>query len=721
MSRMPAEALKEKNRIPDTERRHRGARHGMLRKSLAVLLALLFIAGFSGRASAERSKSTAADLTAVLSPGTPECGVGAQKVKGRVWLLLPASADFERLTLDGPPNALLRGSVPDAVLSLDENGLGKDLNLTELFGEMKPGTPYVLSLQVPDGKGEKKSSLTLMKSAALSSLHIILDTPLKGINASADKSAGSGGFLVKLDPEGNPAAEGVLERLSGRGNASWTHSGDKKPYNLKLKEAAQLIDGAGVARSWCLLSNNVMADGHDRTGLYNQVALKMFQDLGGASALSSEPVDLYINREYRGTYLLTEKVEIQETRVDIRKSAYAAEDRQTATRVLREDLRADGELWRLQEIMEGGPGISLKREKASGGDELLGTGIQAYQYASGSELKPGGAGGYLLELDFRFYDARSWFITRRGAQVVVKEPEYAAYEQLREIALYVQQMEDALYADSGLNTSGRHYSEYIDLVSLADSYALDAFTANIDAFLTSAYFYTDRDEQGGLTPLVSGPAWDYDYAGPGGQALLSPRLGERDKYPEVWVLQFLTKGDFMQELQAVCRNRLRPLWQQLNEGGLEAEIARLTVSQKMNGLLWENDFESGAARYASALRKRFAVWYDSLWQEDKLTGLQIVPADGMLEALVTGTAETVRWYRVDEADGWTLHEIAGETGTRFLPAEDGVYIAAAEGQNAAWNPALKGKNEYLLQGEPQPVAREKITLYSAPFRFEAKA
>lgn len=693
----------------------------MLRVCLAVLMfAALFGRVFPGRADAESVVRGPSELRAVLYPEASECDVYTRKIQGITWLLLPAGANFECLTLEGPPDALLRGSVPQAVLTLDEKGLGVNLNLTELFGVMEPGKPYRLSLEFPDGEAVKKSSLMLMKSAALSSVHIGLELPLRDINDSADKSTGSAGYLVKLNPEGKPVAEGVLERLSGRGNASWTYSADKKPYNLKLKEAAQLIDGAGVARHWCLISGNVMAEGHDQTGLYNQVALKMFQDLGGASAISAEPLDLYINHEYRGTYLLTEKVEIQETRVNIRKSAYAVEDRENVVRVLQKNLRAEGELWRLQEILQAGPGISLRREDASGGDELLSAGIQAYQYAAGSRLKPGGAGGFLLELDFRFYEARAWFITRRGAQVVVKEPEYATFEQVREIALFVQRMEDALYAESGMNTEGRHYSEYIDLSSLAVSYALDAFTSNTDAFLTSAYFYTDRDELGMLTPLFSGPAWDYDYAKPGERALLNTRMGERDKYPEVWAMQFLTKGDFMRELQDVCRNQLRPLWQRLNEGGLETEIRRISFSQKMNGLLWENNFEESATRYAAELRARFDFWYGQLWNGDKLTGLQIVPVEDGLEVLMTGPADTVQWYRVDEEGGWTLQKIVGVTGTRFKPTEDGLYIAAAEGLNVAWNPDLKGRKEYLFQGEPEPVARKTIVLYSAPFYFQVK-
>lgn len=657
-------------------------------------------------------------LACVLCEDAPEGEVRVQFAEDRSWLLLPASADFKHLMLRGPANTVLRGTRPDRSICLDENGAGEDLDLTQLFGPMQPGNQYLMTVSTGSGRGIKTTKITLMKSAALNSLHISLDKPISEINASQYQSVSGSGYLLKLDADGNRIAEAEVERLAGRGNASWTHSGAKRPYQFRLSEAAQLIAGAGTAKSWCLLSNNVMSIGHDRTGLYNTVAMKLFQDMNGSSALSAENVDLYINGEYRGTYLLTEKPEIQENRVNIRKSAYAKNDAAHFTRVIRRDISASGEMSRLLEIMSEGTRISLRKEDATTGDELLLAGIQAYQFADGSELKPGGEGGFLLELDFRFYLSDCWFLTRHGAQVVVKEPENVSYEQLREIALFVQQMEDGLYAESGFNHLGRHYSDYIDLSSLAVRYAVDAFMANTDAFLTSAYFYADRDESGGLTRLCAGPAWDFDYADLTQQSLLNKRIGQTDGYPEMWMLQFLTKGDFMNEFQNVCRTVLRPLWLKLNEGGMEALIAQLSVSQKMNQVLWGNAFDISAPVFAEQLRERYALWYDTLWQDDLLTGVRIVPEKEGLAARITGSADEVRWYRVGEDSAWELNEIAVTGPGPFMPDMAGYYLALASGGNIAYNPALKDNPDYKKKGIPSLVVRETITLSSEPVWFE---
>ena len=693
---------------------HRKAFRAFALAVFAALFAVLLAAAFPGAASA--ADGAGETLSYPANGSCPESRVRVQPANGRNWLLLPASADFERITLEGSPNAVLQGTVPGAELTLNERGVGENLDLTELFGRMEPGVQYPLAIRTPNASGGgKTATVILMKSAALNSLHIVLDRPISEINASKFQTVSGSGYLVKLDAEGNLIAEAEVEKLAGRGNASWTHSGEKRPYNFGLKEAAQLIDGAGVAKKWCLLSNNVHAGGHDRTGLYNLIAMRLFQDMKGSAALSTENVDLYINREYRGTYLLTERVEIQENRVNIRKSAYVAEDPLKVTRVVRQGVKANGEMTRMSEIMGGGTNVTLRKEGNSTSDELLRAGIQAYQYATGSELKPGGAGGYLLELDFRFYTSKCWFVTRQGAQVVIREPEYASYEQVREIALFVQQMEDGLYADSGFNAAGRHYSEYIDLSSLAVRYAVDAFSANTDAFLASAYFFTDRDEHGGLTPICAGPAWDFDYANLADQSLLNRRAGQADGYPEMWMLQFLTKGDFLQEFQNVCRNTLRPLWLDLNEGGLDAVMEELRCSQSLNQVLWENNFAADAPVYAKALQNRYAAWYDTVWTDDRLMGVQIVPEKGGLSALITGTAQSVRWYRVDQEAGGMLREVPGASDGLLIPEEDGIYVAAAAGKNVAYNPGLKNNPDYKVKGQPKLVAQETVTLYSAPY------
>ena len=93
--------------------------------------------------------------------------------------------------------------------------------------------------------------------------------------------------------------------MKGRGNSTWGF--DKKPYNLTFfkannyakKQAVELIDGV-KAKKWSLLANYL-----DNSLLRNKIALDLAQQLG--IGLDARFVDLWMNGEYLGNYLMTPK------------------------------------------------------------------------------------------------------------------------------------------------------------------------------------------------------------------------------------------------------------------------------------------------------------------------------------------------------------------------------------------------------------------------------
>lgn len=89
----------------------------------------------------------------------------------------------------------------------------------------------------------------------------------------------------------------------------------------------------------------------------------------------------------------------------------------------------------------------------------------------------------------------------------MKSPEYASEAQVKYISGYWQEMEDALYSETGYNDLDKHYTDYIDIVSWAKQYLIQEWTSNWDAGLTSNYFYKDVDGK-----LFAGPVWDFDSA-----------------------------------------------------------------------------------------------------------------------------------------------------------------------------------------------------------------
>jgi hypothetical protein len=103
---------------------------------------------------------------------------------------------------------------------------------------------------------------------------------------------------------------GTLQ-IRGRGNSTWTFP--KKPYRFKLDADAGLL-GLKPEKDWVLLANYL-----DGLHMLNAVALKMGQMLNMPFTNSFIPVELNLNGQYQGLYLLTEQIEVKTNRVNVGK------------------------------------------------------------------------------------------------------------------------------------------------------------------------------------------------------------------------------------------------------------------------------------------------------------------------------------------------------------------------------------------------------------------
>ncbi len=113
------------------------------------------------------------------------------------------------------------------------------------------------------------------------------------------------------DTEGDHNLIEATAQIRGRGNSTWTKF-PKKPYKFKL-DVSQNLFGFGKAKDWVLLADYI-----DNSLLRNCLAYKI---AGEFSELEASPdcqsVEVYLNGEYRGVYLLCEQIEIDDDRVDI--------------------------------------------------------------------------------------------------------------------------------------------------------------------------------------------------------------------------------------------------------------------------------------------------------------------------------------------------------------------------------------------------------------------
>ena len=99
----------------------------------------------------------------------------------------------------------------------------------------------------------------------------------------------------------NPTHNLTVEtRIRGRGNSTWGMP--KKPYKLKLDDAASLL-GMSEGKSWALLANYA-----DKSLLRNELAFHMARHLNLPYTPQSRMLELTLNGEYQGVYQLTNKV-----------------------------------------------------------------------------------------------------------------------------------------------------------------------------------------------------------------------------------------------------------------------------------------------------------------------------------------------------------------------------------------------------------------------------
>ena len=97
--------------------------------------------------------------------------------------------------------------------------------------------------------------------------------------------------------------------VKGRGNSTWGYP--KKPYRLKLNKKAEIC-GLGKAKNYVLLANHL-----DPTLMLNSVAFKIGRLLELPFTNHAIHVDVVLNGIYKGSYLLTEQIEVKENRVDL--------------------------------------------------------------------------------------------------------------------------------------------------------------------------------------------------------------------------------------------------------------------------------------------------------------------------------------------------------------------------------------------------------------------
>ena len=535
---------------------------------LLTILILTCIPAFAEEAPAAGSLPEGLCLAVPAADG--ETFVRPQEIGGENWLFLPAFADLSALQLRSDAEGL-QLTYGEAAVPADNDGT---TDLTQLYPEEPADGVYRVGVFWDGGF----SYLNLMHSESVTALFLDSADPEKDrkwVEASPDKSHKAKGMLTMMDAEGTLQYRGDLKQIKGRGNSTWREP--KKPYQLKLKEAADLMgtgDPAEASVTWLLLTNY-----SDETLLANRVMFALAADLGLDYTPHCRPVDLYYDGEYRGSYLLSEKTEVGEGRVEVRDLEEAIE-------------KANPDVEDMDELPTAIDVNKLNNE---------------FQYVQGLKAPKDITGGYLLEVDYedRAREEKSWFSTSDGYYLTVKSPEYAPKTAVEYISQEFQKLENAIDNGGTDPETGKALPEIADITSLAAFFLVEEISYDTDAYVSSCYLYKPE----GKSLFYAGPVWDFDAVMGRGDMEIDYRtffagntsIGHR----------LLQLPQFREEVQRLYEEKFDPLMGYLLEGEETAAADQLrslteyrqemAASERMKSVLWPGIWENEKQSYGSGV------------------------------------------------------------------------------------------------------------------------
>ena len=237
--------------------------------------------------------------------------------------------------------------------------------------------------------------------------------------------------------------------IERRGNSSqWN---DKTPYrfetvdNLGENNNVELL-GMPEENDWVLY-----APWQDKSLIRNALAYQLSNEIG-RYASKCRFVELYLNNEYQGIYVLMEKIKRDENRVNISK---------------------------------------LNADEISGDDVTGGYILKFDWYFTGDNI-----GGFQSPNDGISYN----YHYPKPSDIVPEQEEY--------IQNYIEEFESIMLSDDYSNeTIG--YPSVMNVESFVDFILIQEFAKNVDAYRLSTYISKDKESVDNR--LTAGPVWDFNH------------------------------------------------------------------------------------------------------------------------------------------------------------------------------------------------------------------
>jgi len=428
------------------------------------------------------------------------------EINGEDWLFLPSGTQVDCLYEDG-----------EAFVFRD--------------AKTEQAMPDVYTTVAPSGK-----TLHVMTGECLRSVHLFSDDPEKEGRKWLEKcdlhEKETTGSIVILNADGSMFLDMELASLRGRGNSTWQKAENKKPYQFKLFYAVDVLDtgiSSEKSRTWALLAH----DDQDRSFLRNQIALDLALEMGLESTPRCEQVDLYYDGDYRGTYLLTEKIDVGDNGVDV--------------------IDFDKLLKPINQKYGAPDPDTLPHPTCLGNVPPKSDAMNEYGHEMGwadgvYDNEVVDAGGYLLEItSFGTLSDQGWFRIPDGLYVSVKNPEYAGETMLRYVSQLFTDMYDALMNYGFHPITGAGVETFVDVDSYVRSHLIYELMQCEDAYKWSSTFFVLPE---GESRFYAGPVWDFDRCYEN-----VPRLKDDNPFSRA----FYRTTVFQQAAREICKNELAPM------------------------------------------------------------------------------------------------------------------------------------------------------------------
>lgn len=220
-------------------------------------------------------------------------GIYQNPADGIWYLFLPSGTNFSAVSLNYTGNIT---EVSSGTLSPDTH------TLSGCFA--KNGDSVTLHL--PETEIRIKAMCSTLPALQIS----LKDTTLAKIHQDKNVKY-SGNSLILSDQNGNVQLSSGGIEMKGRGNSSWNLY-EKKGYQIKFNDKVGVL-GMSPAKKWILLPNS-----SDDSMIRNMLGMDLSKRLDMAYTPSFQYIDLWIDGDYRGTYLIGEKIEVSGSRVSLK-------------------------------------------------------------------------------------------------------------------------------------------------------------------------------------------------------------------------------------------------------------------------------------------------------------------------------------------------------------------------------------------------------------------